>query len=518
MLVHRDSKNLVLNLKNPQAVLDAIPHAKTLPHNGATVVVVPHRDDEVRVLRNLGFDAPAPVDSYYDWPCHFPNGPMSHQRQTVQFLSVHDRAYVTSGMGSGKTLCALWAYDWRRQIGRATRMLVTAPLSTLTRVWYDEVFTHLPHLTCAVLHGSMDVRLKLLNHPHDVYVVNHDALRSKPLLDALNERDDIDVLTIDELAVFRSSDSERFKAMRRLVANRKTVWGFTGTPIPNAPTDAWAQCRIVTPHTVPKFFGQFRDATMRQFGPFKWVARDDALETVRKAMQPAIRFSREECIDLPPTTYSSRQVDLTPEQNKAFNDMVKTLMAEVSTEQITAVSEAAKLLKLLQICCGSAYVGESEVHLDASPRYSLVKEIVEEAEGKTIVFVPFTSALKRLVEYMRKHGFSTEAVYGDVGRSQRDEIFRAFQKNENPRVLVADARTMSHGLSLTAANTIVWFAPITSTETFMQANERIPRPGQKLCTNVVTIEGSSLERLMYERLLQRKHTNGVLLDLIKKGV
>jgi SNF2 family DNA or RNA helicase len=514
MLVHKESRKLVLNLKNPARVADVIPSAKVLPHNGSSLVVVPHREDEVRVLRNLKFDAPAPIEHYYEWPCRYPNGPMKHQVATAAFLTVNPRAYCNNGMGSGKTLSGLWAFDYLAQRGLAKRMLVVAPLSTLERTWGDEIFTHFPHLTAAVLHGSMERRLKMLAVEHDIYIVNHDGIKSAPLLDALCARNDIDVVLIDELAVCRTSGTERYKAAVKLTQNRKFVWGFTGTPTPNAPTDAWAQCRLITPHTVPKYFGKFRDEVMKQISPYKWLPRANALDVVRSAMQPAIRFSREECIDLPPTTYTTRTVELTKEQKKAYDDMLRNLKAEYEGGQVLAVNEAVKLGKLVQICTGVAYGTSGDVVIPSAPRMELVREIIEEAEAKVIVFVPYTKALLALAEYLRKD-FSVECVYGEVSKNERDRIFSDFQKRADPRVLVADARTMSHGLNLTAANTIVWYGPTTSTETFLQANERIPRPGQKLNTHIVCVESTPIERVMYDRLRKRESMQNTLLDLLK---
>lgn len=515
MLVHKQSRKLILNLRDPARVTSVIPTATTLQHQGATLVVVPHKEDEVRVLRNLGFDAPAPIEHLYEWPCNYPSGPYMHQRQTSAFLSLNERAYCLNGMGSGKTLSGLWAFDYLRGRKRAKRLLVVAPLSTLERTWGDEIFTHFPHLTAAVLHGPMERRLKLLAVEHDIYIVNHDGLKSKVLLEALRARKDIDVVIYDELAVCRTAGTERFKATAKLIEGRKYVWGFTGTPTPNAPTDAWAQCKLITPWSVPKYFGQFRDDVMKQISPFKWGPRDSALATVRKAMQPAIRFSREECIDLPPTTHSTREVPLTNEQKKAFDTMLKTLHAEYNGGQVLAVNEAVKLGKLVQICCGVAYGKDgTEMVLPCQPRIDVVREVIEEAEAKVIVFVPYTSALLSLADALAKD-FSVERVYGEVSKNERDRIFADFQKRKDPRVLVADARTMSHGLNLTAANTIVWYGPTTSNETYLQANERIPRPGQKLNTLIVHIESTSVEKKMYERLRTRGSMQGALLELLK---
>lgn len=513
MIVHKESRHLILNLNDPGRVTNVIPTAKMLQHQGHNLVVVPHAEDEVRVLRNLGFDAPAPIEHHYDWPGRYK--PFIHQRVTSAFLTLNPWSFCLNGMGSGKTLSVLWAFHYLLSRGMARRMLVVAPLSTLQRTWSDEVFTHFPELTCAVLHSTMDRRLKLLAHPHDIYVINHDAIKTKEMLDALVARLDIDVVVIDEVASFRTAGTVRFKAAQRLVAGRKYVWGLTGTPIPNAPTDAWAQCRLISPTRVPKYFGQFRDRVMRQVSQFKWSPRDDALDAVRGAMQPAIRFSREDCIDLPPTTYVTREVALTPEQKQAFDSMVRTFKAEYAAGQVMAVNEAVKLGKLVQICCGVAYGTDGqEVVIPSSPRIEVVREIIEEADAKVIVFVPLTGALEHLAAELSKD-YSVAIVHGGTSKSKRDEIFGDFQKRADPRVLVANAAAMSHGLTLTAANTIVWYGPTTSNDTWNQANARIVRPGQKLNTLIVSVGSTAVEWKMYDRLLKKSTMQGTLLDLIK---
>lgn len=513
MIVHKPSRKILLNLNHPERVTTVIPTAQCVSHKGQNVVIVPHREDEVRVLRNLGFDPPAPIESYYEWPGRY--APFIHQRTTSSFLTTNPWSFCLNGMGSGKTLSVLWAFHYLKQRGMASRMVVVAPLSTLVRTWADEVFSNFPDLTVGVLHGTMDKRLKLLAHPHDVYVVNHDGIKSNELLNALCARPDIDVVVLDELASFRSSGTHRYKAAARLVKGRTFVWGLTGTPTPNAPTDAWAQCKLISPAKVPQYFGAFRDQVMRKVTQFKWVPRESALEIVKQAMQPSIRFSREECIDLPPTMYQTHEVELTPEQKRAFDDMVKTFRAEYAGGQVLAVNEAVKMGKLVQICCGVAYspTGQ-EIVLPAAPRVNLVRDLIEEADAKVIVFVPLTGALEHLAKELAKD-FSVEVVHGGTSKAERDRIFGDFQKRRDPRVLVANAGAMSHGLTLTAANTIIWYGPPTSNEIYMQANARIVRPGQKLSTLIVHIESTSIEQRMYDRLRKRGTMQGALLEMLK---
>jgi superfamily II DNA or RNA helicase len=118
--------------------------------------------------------------------------------------------------------------------------------------------------------------------------------------------------------------------------------------------------------------------------------------------------------------------------------------------------------------------------------------------------------------HLESRGFTTGAVYGDVTKHERDVIFQGFQKGTNPQVIVAQPASMSHGLTLTAASTIVWAAPITSNDIFEQANGRITRPGQKHSQLIVMIEGSELERRYYKRLKEKQKVQGTFLDLVKK--
>ena len=523
MIVSKQHRKLVLNLREPERVTGVIPRARTLSHQGRNLVVVPHELDEVRVLRNLGFDAPNPIDTYYDWPGR--HKPFEHQRITSGFLSTHNRAYCLNGMGSGKTLATLWAYDWLRSQGHVKRMLVLAPLSTLERAWGDEIFCNFPHLTFAVLHGSREKRHRLLADDYDVFIINHDGIKSKDTCAKLAEREGLDLVVIDELASFRNASTARWKSLnyivngdqRRGVLPRQWVWGLTGTPTPNVLTDAWAQCRLITPGTVTRSFTSFREAVMYPVSQFKWSTREDGPALVQRSMQPSIRFAREDCIDLPPTTYSTLQTELTADQRTAYNEMLRTLCAEIDGGQITAVNEAVKLNKLLQICCGVAYGENGQTHaVPATPRVNLVKEIIEQSTAKVLVFVPLTAALEALAQELAKH-HSVACIHGGTSKSQRDEIFRQFQQEPTPRVLVANPGTLSHGLTLTAANTIVWFAPINSNETYQQACARVTRPGQKNNTHIINIEATKIERRVYDRLQGKERMQGLLLDLVREN-
>lgn len=519
MLIHKNKKAVVLKLRNPSRVTTVIPTSVLVNHNGSTLVAVPHRPDETRVLRNLGFDVPDPMPMHYDWPkVSGRYDPFAAQRDTASFLSMNSRAFCLNGMGTGKTNSALWAYDYLRRTKQVKKVLVVCPLSTMERTWADSVFNTFSHLDAVVLHGTRDRRIKLLKQDVDVYIINIDGLAS--IKTELAKRPDIDLIVVDELALARNSGTDRWKILNEICNKQTTrrVWGMTGSPTPNAPTDAWAQCKLVTPDNpnVPKYFSAFRDKVMRQLTQFKWAARPDANDTIYQMMQPAIRFSLDDCTDLPEQTFITREVELTPEQKKAYKDMLSKLATDYQGGQILAVNEAVKANKLIQIACGVAYgTGGEEIVIPSKPRLDVVKEIIEESEGKVIVFVPLTGALESVASELRKE-FTVETVHGGTSKNERDRIFGEFQRNDEPRVLVANAAAMSHGLTLTAATTIVWYAPVHSNETYEQACARVRRPGQTKTTVIVHIAGTDVERRVYKRLQDKQSMQGLLLEMMKE--
>lgn len=515
MLVWTRKQKLLLKLKEPSKILNVISSAETIKLKDDPYVAVPHKLEETKVLRNMGFNAPAPIRYHYEWPGRFQ--PFDAQREAASFLSMYDRAFNLSELGTGKSLASLWAYDYLRSIGKYNKVLIISPLSTLERTWADELFNHFPHLTYAVLHGTRAKRLKLLEQDVDVYIINHDGVGI--IEEKLRTRKDIDLVIIDEIAqCARNAGTDRWKTINKVVNKHKTkrgCWGMSGTPTPNAPTDAWAQCRLIVPEKVPPYFNRFKMQVMRQVSQFSWIPKKEATDIVHDVMQPAVRYTRDECIDLPPLMYETREVALTKEQNKAYKEMLNKLRTQADSGDITAVNEAVKMAKLIQIACGVVYADDgSEVTIPSNPRIQEVKDIVNAAEGKVIVFVPYVSSVKMVSEELSQD-FTVETIYGGVKKDERDRILAAFQKTDDPKVLVAQPAAMSHGLTLTAASTIVWYSCVTSNEVFEQANGRINRPGQKMNNFIIMLEGTKVEKRIYTRLKNKQKMQGALLDEIK---
>lgn len=514
----KSKKAVLLRLKEPSRVTSIIPTAKLIQHKGATLVATPHRPDETRVLRQLGFNIPDPMKLHYEWPkASGQYDPFKAQIETANFVSMNPRCFILNSMGTGKTVSSLWAYDYMRESKQVRKALIICPLSTMERTWADEVFKTFPHLDATVVYGDRKKRQKLLAQDSDLYIINIDGI--KIIEEELAKRPDIDLIIIDEVAMFRNASTERWKVLNKIL-NKQTprkAWALTGMPTPNSPTDAWAQCRVLNPNSadVPKYYGKARDQLMKQLSQFKWVPRENANDIVREWMQPSIRFSLDDVVDLPEQIFITRDVELSTEQRKAYTDMLSKLRAEYEGGEIMAVNEAVKANKLIQISCGVAYGANGEhIIIPAPQRIEVLREIIEGSEGKVIVFVPLTGALEHVAKEL-SDTWDVRVVHGGTPKAERDEIFHGFQTSAHPHVIVANPGTMSHGLTLTNATTVVWYAPVYSNDVYSQACARVRRPGQKRTTVIVHIAGSEVERRMYSRLKAKQTMQGILLDMIK---
>ena len=517
MIVVPEKKAVLVPFTEDEQVTTVIPTSKRVVWDEKYFVAIPHRPDETRVLRNLGYDVPDPMPQYYEWPGRYK--PFEAQIKTASFAAMNSRCFILNSMGTGKTLASLWAFDYLRKTKQVHRALVVCPLSTMERTWSDSVFQTFPYMDTAVLHGSKDRRLKLLKQDADIYIINIDGV--KTIAEAMKDRPDIDLIVIDELALVRNQKTDRWKYLNELCNKQhpRRVWGMTGSPTPNAPTDAWAQIRLITPDNkdCPKYFGRFRDNVMQQLSQFKWKPKDNALDQVHRLMQPAIRFKLDDCVDLPPQMIVTRDVELTDDQAKAYREVFTKLKTEHAEGQIIASNEAIKASKLVQIACGVAYSATGgNVVIPATHRIEELKNIIGESEGKVIVFVPLTGALEYVADALRDD-WSLEIVNGSTSKDERDRIFGEFQNRTDPHVLVANPATMSHGLTLTAATTICWFAPVWSSEIFEQACARVRRPGQTRTTVIVQISGTEIERKMYKRLQEKTSMQNLLLELMEEG-
>ena len=490
------------------------PHGARVQFNGDDLYILPHGHEETRMLRNLGHEVPAPIVEHYNFPSADRLRPFDKQVLTAASMTMNPHSFVLNGMGTGKTKAAIWAHDYLQKEGLADSMLVVAPLSTLDFTWAREIFNTFPHKTVRVLTGTAARRRKLLAEKADVYIINHDGVGV--VFNELLLRPDIDTICFDEAAAYRTARTVRAKTARRLAKGRKYVWGMTGSPTPSAPTDAFGLAHLITPEKAPRSWVQFRQDTMLQVSQFRWVPRKDAPETVSKLLQPAVRFSLDDIIELPPLIERDIEVPMGKDQQQFYDRMRDTAAVMLKEGTVTAANGGVMFSKMLQASCGWVYGDEDrKVHaLDNQARLQALVDLIEAAEQKVIVFSPFKSATVGVAARLAKEDIDFATVTGDTPQRERTEIFQAFQHTDKLHVLNAHPECMSHGLTLTAADTIIWFGPTTKLETFEQANARITRVGQTHKQQVIKLVSTPAERMLYRRLKDKHELQENILDML----
>jgi SNF2 family DNA or RNA helicase len=516
VIVHTPSNSLLLNVPDPFAIREVLAsQSKLLPHPQYNLAVK-LSIESTKILRNMGINAPGPIRYEYGWPGKFK--PFDHQIVMSEFLTLHRRAFNLSEMGTAKTNAALWAADYLMKTGRVRKVLVLSPLSTIERVWANDIFDTLMHRRCALLHGTIDKRLYRLSQDVDFYIVNHDGLQIERLCNEIMKRPDIDLVIVDEASMFRNANTRKYKALAKLVARQDLrLWLLTGTPCPNEPTDAWALAKLVCPERVPKFFGGFKRQTMIQMSQFKWVPNANAYSIAFAAMQPAVRFKKADCLDLPPVTQQDRQCTMSKQQRELFEDLRKTMQMEAATgEKVTAANAADKIGKLRQILCGAIKIDDRNYEtVDHKNRLEVLKECIDEAAAKVLIIAPFKGIVRALEEELSKD-YTVGVLNGDVSPGARDRIIREFKGQKDPHILLCHPKVMAHGLNLTEADMLISYAPIYSNDEWQQVMERFNRAGQTRKMTIVRMAAHPLEWSIYKMLDNRQQGQNSILDLYKQ--
>lgn len=475
------------------------------------------------------------VDSYL-WPAYGDRRPFAHQKTTSLFLMKNKRAFVLNEMGTGKTLSALWTCDILLCAEKIRKVLIIGPLSTMKSVWGKEILMNMPHRKFSIAHsprGQVE-RVRQMRLPVEFVIMNHDGIK------AMEEEiiaQQFDVIIIDELTAFKAN-SERTKCMRRIAdaqygpthtkikkrnMKRKrdgAVWGMTGEITPNAPTEAFYQCKVVNPESefLPDYYGQFEDATMEQINEQLFIPKPIAPQIVGMVVKPAIRFRRDDCLDLPETTYQTFDVDLTPEQDEIYKKMRADMMYEMGQNLITAANSAVQLNKLLQISAGAVKTSDGTIlEIGCKPRIDALMDILEGTPNrKLVVFATFRASIEMLRRELEKRGVKVSCIHGDVKQDLRAAHIERFQTGDL-EVLILQPQSSAHGITLTAASTIVWFSLIPSNELHQQGNARIIRAGQVHKTFIYYFLSTKAEKHIYKIIQRKGNVSAETLELFRSG-
>ncbi|MCI0562566.1 MAG: DEAD/DEAH box helicase [Nitrososphaera sp.] len=476
------------------------------------------------VLAAAGLDVPSPM-LRYDWPSRPGEEPNVGQRETATHMVLHPRSFVFSAMRTGKSRSALWACDWLMSRSKTRiRTIIVSDLLALEETWGPETLRCLlGRRTFAVLHGTAIQRERELAKDVDFYLINHDGLRvgydknpskCRGLARALLNRHDIKLAVFDEAASYRNRATANFGAALRLVSRRSSfVWALTGTPTPNGPLDAYGIKKLVHPD-FSLAYSSWKDMVTYAKGPFKREPKHNADKLVAELLSPAVRVSQDSVFRGTDCKIETVKAPLSEQQRKYMKMLQTELVAMLENEtEIPAVNQAALRFKLIQIACGVVYDEEHQSHfVDAAPRLEAFDKLINETEGKIIVFSPLTSTVNMLHTRL---GSQSLIIRSEMSRKQKIEVLQEFQRGNSTicRVLNSHPGPIARGLDLTTASTIIWYAPIDRTEQYIQANQRINGPAQKNVRHIYRMSGSSIEDEIYARLENNEALQGAILKL-----
>jgi SNF2 family DNA or RNA helicase len=511
-----DNKALLITTKKADQIVSLIPKSKLIDRQGEVGRVLVHWGfDETRLLRNLKIrNVPSPILRSYKWPGVYT--PFDHQKTTAAFLAGHARCFCLSEAGTGKTSAAAWAADYLMNVRQIKRVLVVCPVSIMDTAWKADLFRTVMHRTVGIASGTREARRRIIEGDYEFVIINFDGVK---VMTADLEKAAFDLIIVDECNAVQNVSTDRWKSLAQLIKPTTRLWMMTGTPAAQSPVQAYGLAKLVNPSSVPRFFGAFRDQVMYKISNFKWAPKVDAAETVHKILQPAIRFTKEECLDLPDLLYTTREVPLTKQQTHYYETIRKNLIAQAAGAEITAVNAATLLGKLLQVSAGCAYTPNREViEFDIANRLNELMDVIEGTSQKIIVFVPFRHVLERLERDLTAKGLSVVGIHGGVAGSTRADYIRRFQTEQDPGVILLQPQAAAHGITLTQADTVVWWGPVPSAELYMQGNARAHRAGQKHPVTVVRLQGSSVERRIYGLLDGKLDLHQGLVDLFHQEV
>jgi SNF2 family DNA or RNA helicase len=403
--------------------------------------------------------------------------------------------------------------------GDVRRVLILCPLSIMQSAWMEDINKSIIHRSAVVAHHAQAARrIEMIQKNYEIVITNYDGLNL--IAQEINNDGRFDLIIVDEANAYKNPSTRRWKALASIIKPETYLWMMTGTPASQSPVDAYGLAKLVNPGGVPKFQTAWRDKVMNKISMFKWAPKQDATATVYAALQPAIRFAKAQCLDLPPVVTVTREVPMTAQQNKYYKLLKEQMLVRAAGETISAVNAGVAVNKLLQISCGAAYTDDKEVvEFDAAPRLNVLDEILEETDRKVIIFAMFRSSIDTIVTHLQKQGVGVETIHGDVSATKRGKIIQDFQTTPTIRVLVMQPQATAHGITLTAADTVVFYGPLMSVEMYTQCIARADRKGQDAeKVTVHHIQSSPIEKKLFKAMDTKVSDHSLLVSLFDSEI
>jgi SNF2 family DNA or RNA helicase len=440
----------------------------------------------------------------------FKTQPYAHQREAWAMSNKKDEFALFMEMGTGKTKVAIDTLAYLYDTGRITAALVVAPKGVYMNWVTKEIPTHLPdHIVCRIASWHPNPRkaeqeqLDLIMKPSDdfrILVMNVEAFstdRGTKFASLFLDVAGRSCMIVDESTTIKNISAQRTKNVIKVGTKAAYRRILTGEPVTRSPLDIYSQAQFLNPHLLGfSSYYTFRNryavmvdikAGTRSFKKIVGYNRLDELTNSLKSF--SFRVKKSDCLDLPPKVYQYRFVELTKEQEKLYNQVKETAIAFLEGKALTVDNVLTEILRLHQITCGHFKSDDGSVVEVPSNRLSELMDLLEEASDKVIIWATYVADIERIVKKL-SDVYGPESVvsyYGATSTDDRTDAVKRFQEDKGTRFFVGNPSTGGMGITLTAADTVVYYSNSYNLEHRIQSEDRAHRIGQTKSVNYVDL-------------------------------
>lgn len=440
----------------------------------------------------------------------FKTKPYAHQREAWAMSNTKDEFALFMEMGTGKTKVAIDTLAYLYDTGRITSALIVAPKGVYMNWVTKEIPTHLPDhiVTCMaswhpnprkaeqeqldkVLKPSDDLRILVMNV--EAFSTDRGTKFANLFLDVAGRS----CMIVDESTTIKNISAQRTKNVIKVGTKAAYRRILTGEPVTRSPLDIYSQAQFLNPHLLGfSSYYTFRNryaimvdikAGTRSFKKIVGYNRLDELTSSLRNF--SFRVKKSDCLDLPPKVYQYRFVELTKEQEKLYNQVKETAIAFLEGKALTVDNVLTEILRLHQITCGHFKSDDGTVVDVPNNRLSELMDLLEEASDKVIIWATYVADIERIVKKLADT-YGPESVvsyYGATSTDDRTEAVRRFQEDKGTRFFVGNPSTGGMGITLTAADTVVYYSNSYNLEHRIQSEDRAHRIGQTKSVNYVDL-------------------------------
>ena len=464
----------------------------------------------------------------------FKTEPYDHQREAFAASAERANFALLMDMGTGKTKVDIDSMGLCFEKGIIDFAIIVAPKGVI-RNWVPEIAAHLPER----IEREIVLWRPSLSKAHrkELMDLYENTGKMKFLLmniEAFSTKKGVDVaeffvkkfkvfMTVDESTTIKNRQAKRTKAVCSVGRGATMRRILTGSPVTKSPMDLYSQMEFLSPDILGfksyyAFQGRYAVVQRRSMGShsFNQILGFQRLEELTETLdEHSFRVRKEDCLDLPDKVYMRREVELTAEQSEAYVQMKNLALARLDSGDLaTTQNVLTQIMRLQQICLGSLTDDDGTVHPLKSNRQDALLDICDEIQGKAIIWATWTQDIRSIAEALRDR-FGVEAVatlHGETPDSDRQQIVETFQDRQSElRFIVGHPKTGGYGLTLTAANTVIYYSNSYDLELRLQSEDRAHRIGQE---NKVTYIDLISPKTIDEKIVDALRNKIKIADLV----